>query len=169
VAAGERQRVDRAAARQHVVGADDVGDLPVSPFDQHVGREFADEAQRRRLAEAGDVVDHFECRHHLAAIAQLDQRPFRPLEAPHRGIGIECHHQDVAERPGGTQIAHVPGVQEIETAVGEDDPAPPAALCSEFGAQRGASPDLPAGAFHRAPYRHNRSAAQPAAQVRVAL
>ena len=47
----------------------------------------------------------------------------RTLDGPHGSIGIQTDHQRVAFAPRRLQIADMPGMQEIEHAVGEHDDA----------------------------------------------
>ena len=58
-------------------------------------------------------------------------RSRRALVAPHRGVGVHPHYQRVAERAGSFEISNVPGVEQIENAVGEDDRLSRAAQLSD--------------------------------------
>src|SRR5213078_5132618 len=54
--------------------------------------------------------------------------PPRTLEAGHGGVPVDADQEDVTQRPCLAEVAHVADVEEIEAAVGEDQPfalAPP--------------------------------------------
>ena len=43
---------------------------------------------------------------------------FRPLQALNRDIGVDQHQQPVAQFAGSLQIVDMPGMQDVETAIG---------------------------------------------------
>jgi hypothetical protein len=67
------------------------------------------------------VVDGAQGAQHLHALGRGHQGPPGALEALDRGIAVDADEQDVTERARSLEIANVTDVQEIETAVGQDD------------------------------------------------
>src|SRR5438034_9290575 len=66
-------------------------------------------------------VDVAERRQELGALCGRHQRTPRALQARHRGVRVDADEEHVAEPPGGAKVAEVADVQEVETAVREDD------------------------------------------------
>ena len=77
----------------------------------------------RVLVEDHDRVDAGERGQHFGALVLPVDRAGRSLVAADGRVGVEPDDQDVAERARGLQVADVAGMQQIEDAVGEDDPA----------------------------------------------
>src|SRR5207249_3601641 len=75
----------------------------------------------RVVVEYDDVVDVAERRQELGALCGRHQRTPRALQARHRGVRVDADEEHVAEPPGGAKVAEVADVQEVETAVREDD------------------------------------------------
>ena len=101
---------------------------PVGALDQHVGLKRRDDVVRRVLVEDDDA------RRRAASAARISARsasgvigPIRTLVRPHRSIRVDADDERVAEAARVLQVANVPGMQEVEDAVGEDDASCPAA------------------------------------------
>ena len=62
-------------------------------------------------------------------------RPAGPLQAFHRCVGVQADHQAVRRASGLLQIAHMAGMEDVETAVGEGDAAAVAAYMPKLGQQ----------------------------------
>jgi hypothetical protein len=118
----ERDRVHRAAAREHLGGADDAPGRPVAALGERVRAAGLDQPRRRVLVEPGHRVHRLERRDQRHAVGERVHRPPRPLaQAPRRGIAVQRHQQRRAERARAREIGDVPAVQQVEHAVGEDE------------------------------------------------
>ena len=140
----ERDRDHLPAARLHDLAPDDGLDGPVAALDEDVGAERADQLQRRRRAEDRHEVHAGERREDLGALPRRGERAPRPLEAPHRGVGVDADDERVAEFPRLLEVADVADVQQVEAAVGEDDFLAGALEAADGLGQRVAADDLPA-------------------------
>ena len=56
-----------------------------------------------------------------ARISLRENGPLVSFDGPHGIIAVEGDDQKVSQVPGGGEISGVPGMEDIETAVGEDD------------------------------------------------
>ena len=92
-----------------------------------------------------DVIDARERRQHLGAIGFPIERPRGALERADGVVAIHGHGQDVAERAGGLQIAHVADVEQIEAAVGENQLPAFAGQCLADGGELFGGDDLLGG------------------------
>jgi hypothetical protein len=121
LAINEGGEVDAAAGGADRVAAHHPFEVVVGALDQHVGQQALDQGQRRLLVEGEDAVHVADGRDHLGALLEAVDRPVRPLQGTHAGVGVEGDDEPVALRPGGRQQGDMAGVDEVETAVGEAD------------------------------------------------
>ena len=94
---------------------------PVGALDEHVRLERADDLVRRVFVEDHHGVDRLEREQHLGALGLRRDRTPRALVRAHGSIRVDADDERVAEAPGLLEIADMPGMQQIEHAVGEDD------------------------------------------------
>ena len=107
-----------------VVRPDDGVECVVGTFDENVGAQPPNQLERRVLLEQDDTIDGGERCDQAGALRLGDDRPIRSLPQPARGgIGIHTHDQGVAFPARRLEQRDVPGVQQIEDAVREDDRA----------------------------------------------
>jgi len=132
----EGEGPDATASGANQIRADDSARSPVTALDQHVGLQESDEIVRGVLGEYRHIIDHFQCGDDLAPIARRYQRASGPFQPSYRGIAVESDNERVTQSPGGTQIADVPGVQQIEAAIGEYDPAAALLKLPQLGGER---------------------------------
>ena len=105
----------------------------VGPFAMHVGAKFAQHGLHIEFIEDDNVIDRLERGDQFRPRFSGEQRPSRALEGRDRAVAVDSHHEDVPLLLRGLKIAHVAGVQNIKTPVGERDTAPrPAQLDAEF-------------------------------------
>ena len=82
------------------------------------------------------LVEDDRCVHHADRCDDLRALPFGidraigALVGAHRSIGVDAHDEHVPLRTRGPQVAHVPRMQQIVDAVGEDDPAAGSAVAA---------------------------------------
>lgn len=67
------------------------------------------------------MVDAGQCRENLRAGVFLLHGAARAFQRAHGFVAIDGHDEGVPARAGGCEVANVPGVKEIEAAIGEDD------------------------------------------------
>ncbi len=80
------------------------------------------------LGKQDDVVHGAERGDQLRAGGAGQDRPARSLQRAHRVIVVDGDDQAIGFARGAVEVAHVADVQEVETAVGERDRAPGAAV-----------------------------------------
>ena len=107
--------LDDGVALGNVVGGV-VGALGVD-----VGTDFADQGAHVGLGKHDHGVHVGEGGQNFGALGGGHQRTPGALQAAHRLIRIETDHEFSAELLGGAEIADVADVQQVETAVGQDD------------------------------------------------
>src|SRR5688572_1604833 len=117
----DRDADDPAAARLDRIAADDLIGCPVGALDQHVRLKRANHLSRGILAEHRDGVDTRERRDELGTLALRGYWSAFSLVAADGFVGVHADDQRVAERPRLLQVADVPGMDQVENAVGKDD------------------------------------------------
>ena len=117
----ERHEYNPAAARFNGIPPDDLIGGPVCALDENIRLKGPDDLCGCVLRENNDRVDRCQRGQHFGALALGRDRPRRTLVAAHLGVGVHPHYQRVAERAGRFEISNVPGMEQIENAVGEDD------------------------------------------------
>ena len=102
-------------------GADYLVHRPIAALDQDIGPAFQNSGQWRVFIEPGDQRHAFECGQDRCPVFQAIDRPIRAFALSlDRGIAIDRDQQAGAQLPGLGQIGDVAAVQNIETAIGED-------------------------------------------------
>ena len=71
----------------------------------------------------------------LDAVVLVDDRPLAALEPADARVGVHADDQQVALRLGELEVLHVAEVDQVEAAVGEDDPLAAARWRCELGEQ----------------------------------
>src|SRR5581483_5280281 len=69
-------------------------------------------------------------------LGRREDRAPGALQPPYRGVVVEADHEHVTQGPRRCEIADVPGMEEVEAAVREDDPRPGGARRGEAREQR---------------------------------
>jgi hypothetical protein len=127
-----------ATSRFDNVAADDVIGIPVGALDQDVRLNSRDDRKRRVLVERHDGVHTVESQQNLDPFLGSIDRSIASFVCAHRSIGVHTDDEGIAEAPCFVEVTHVPGMQQVEHAVGEDD-SPATALqlarqrCGVFG------------------------------------
>jgi len=114
--------------------ADDLIERVVCALDQQVRAQRLDKRERRVLFEQDHQVDHLQRGQHQRARILVLDRPFGPLEARDRGVGVEADDQAVAALPRLAQQRDMARMQQVEATVGETDAV---ALVAPLGDLRG--------------------------------
>lgn len=81
----------------------------------------AEKFGRALALEDHDKIDATQSSEHFGAIILSVQRTPLAFEFAHRSVAIQTDDERVAERAGLLQISHVAGMEQIETAVGENE------------------------------------------------
>src|SRR5258708_22414343 len=119
----ERDDVHVAAPRSYLVRAYDGVFRIVAALHEDVGPQRAHEPQRRVLVEHDDAVHDLEGREHVGAVRLRSGGAIGALEPANGRVAVEADDERVAEGARTEQHVDVPGMQEIEDAVGEHDAA----------------------------------------------
>ena len=93
----------------------------VGAFGLYVGANLGDDGSHIGFGENHHRVHVCERGNDLGAFRLGHNGPSLALELPHGLIRINCDHQPASESLGSAQISHVTYVQQIESAVSEDD------------------------------------------------
>ncbi len=120
VAGFEREGHDFSSGGFDLLAAgDEVG--PVGSFDEDVGEQFGDEIAGGVLVEEGDGIDGLKGGGEGGAVPFGDDGAIGTFEALDAGVGVEGENEHVAERTGVFEKADMAGMEDVITAVGEDD------------------------------------------------
>lgn len=101
--------------------ADDLIPTPIAALDQEVGQERGDDFPGGCFRERNQVIDILDSAQYLKPLPQREDRSGRALEPPDRGVAVKGDDEDVAHFRGLAEKPDVAGVEEVETAVGEND------------------------------------------------
>ncbi len=112
-----------AARLFHLFAADDVLFGPVGALDQNIGQQLPDQGQWRFLFKKLRQYRRSRERPGLCARSCLAvDRPVRPFDRPDRTVAVEADDQAVPLFAGLFQVDYVPGMKDVEAAVGEYRP-----------------------------------------------
>ena len=114
---------DAAAVGEHRLALGHGLGRVVGAFAVHVGLQQAQQPVHVGIGKQHDVVDALERRHHLGAIGRAQNRAAGTLQPTHRPIVVDRDDEPIGLRLRIGEIAHVPDVQDIETAVRKRDGA----------------------------------------------
>jgi hypothetical protein len=117
----ERQRNDLAALRLHFLTTHNLVTSPVPSFNQHVWRNRLDEIQRRAFIKHGDITHALQSGEHDAPLLLAQNGSVLSLEFSHRAVTVNADDQCVTKTPRSSQIDNMPGMQNVKTAVREND------------------------------------------------
>lgn len=112
---------DAAATFPHDFGLGHSVSAVIGAFGVNVGPEFADQGAHIQLRKNYDGIHVGESGQDLCPLVIGRQGPTIALQSTDRGIGIDRNDKSAAQLLGGMQVANVTDVQEIESAVGQDD------------------------------------------------
>lgn len=69
------------------------------------------------------MIDAAERRQHLGPVLECVDRAVRAFEAADTGVRIQAEDEDIPEGLGAVELGNMTAVQDIEAAVGQNDPA----------------------------------------------
>lgn len=78
-----------------------------------------DELEGSVLRKYHDEIDAFECGENIRPLSLASHRPRRALEASHRVVAVDADDQRIASVARGGEDVDVPGMKQVEYAVGE--------------------------------------------------
>jgi hypothetical protein len=122
---------DAAAGGFYFFAADDLIAGPVAAFYKHIRKQAGDDFAWREIIENHDRVDAFQCGENFGALAFRQDWTPGAFQLADTGITVEADNERVPETAGLLETADVPGMQQIETTVGEDDAASVAFLAAK--------------------------------------
>src|SRR5579872_1745477 len=115
---------DISAPRLHFAGSHHVRGIVVAPLHQDIRLRSNDQLQRRGLIENNDGVDSSKCSQYAGALVLAYDGAGRSLQSTHRGIAVDGNDKLVAEASRLLQQRDVADVEQVETAIREDDAFP---------------------------------------------
>ncbi len=93
----------------------------VGAFCLHVRMDFANDRANIALGENDDGVDVRESCENLRPLFSGHQRAAFAFERANRIVGVDRHHEASTDLLGGSKVADVPNVQQVEASIGERD------------------------------------------------
>jgi hypothetical protein len=122
---------DAAAGGFYFFAADDLIAGPVAAFYKHIRKQTGDDFARREIIENHDCVDAFQRSENFGTFAFGQDWTPGAFQLADTGITVETNNERVPKTASLLETADVPGVQQIETAIGEDDVAAVAFLAAK--------------------------------------
>ena len=119
-----RKRGNRSTGGFNFLPAYDFSKPPVATLDENMRQNGLNQGQWRRFIKHRYVTDAFQSRQKQAAFECTQDRPLRSFYFSDRSVAVNSNHQGVAQTACILKITYVPRMQNIETAVGEDNPLP---------------------------------------------
>ena len=120
----DRDTNDATTSRFDNVATDDGVVGPIGALHEHVGLQVLDDVVRSLLVEDRDAIDTLERPKNLGTLMFGRDGAVGALVRPNRSVGIDGYDENITERTGLLQIAHVPRMQEIEYTVREHHTMP---------------------------------------------
>src|SRR5690348_2344928 len=122
-----RSRITRHHRRQHHAPArrfdlfpsDNLVRRPIAALYENVGQQPRDHFPRRFFLKNNHRVDAFQRRQNFRALALRQNRPARSFQRTHARIAIYADDQNVSQSARLLKTLDVPGMQQVETSVGE--------------------------------------------------
>ncbi len=99
-------------------------DSIISALDIDGGPNLAQKPYRGIFIEDDNGVHGFEGFQYGGPVGFGNHRARGPFELADGGVGVEADDERITEHTRGTQVGDVPWVEQIEAAVGEDQPPP---------------------------------------------
>lgn len=101
-------------ASNHLIGQ------PIGTFDKYAGEHARDQFTRCRLIENRDVINGREGGQNFGTVLLRHQRTFGALVAANAPIAVDRDNQQITQGARFRQTSHVPRMQQIEAAIGEN-------------------------------------------------
>ena len=95
-------------------------DAVITSLDIYGGPQLAQEAHRRILVKDDDRINGFESSEYSGSIFFGDNGTQGSFEPVDRGVRVEAHDERVSQSARRPKVGDMPGMEEIEAAVGED-------------------------------------------------
>jgi hypothetical protein len=125
----ERENAYLATSRFDKIRANDIAfslrgvRIVVASLYKDIRTDHSYQIERSILFENHCMVDRAQGRDQSGAVVLLDDRPLRTLQPTNRRIAVDADDKGIAKRARFLQIGDMPGMQNIEDAIGEDDSA----------------------------------------------
>src|SRR5262249_28669476 len=110
-----------ASVGQYGVALGNVFACVICTLGLNVRAVLVDESANVWFIEDHDCIHVCQGCNNLGTILGRHQGTSLALQLPHAGIGIHGDNQFAAQGLGSVEIAHMPNVQQVETAVGQHD------------------------------------------------
>ena len=109
--------------RFHFFSPNDFTKRPVAALDEHVGQHSGDKRARRSIVKDGDDIHGGQGGEDFRPLVFILNRPSGAFELARASVAVDSHHEDIAQFLRFRQVPRVAGVEQVEAAVGEDDPS----------------------------------------------
>ena len=112
---------DNAPVGFDFFASDDFFGLIVPAFYEDIGQECGDEVFGGVFGKGDDIVDAFEGGEYSGAVFKGQDGAVRTFETAYGFVGVEAQEEGFAVCAGFLKVGDVAAVDEVKTAVGEDD------------------------------------------------
>jgi hypothetical protein len=123
---------DAPASGFHFFAAHDLVTGPIATLYENVGEQARYDFARRQVIEDHDGVHALKSREDFRTFAFRDDGTAFALQLPHTGVTVEADDECVSQLARQLQAANVAGMQQVKTAVREDDAAAVAFLAAKL-------------------------------------
>src|SRR5262245_6664156 len=111
-----------AASLDHIPPDDRIGS-PIGSLDEDVRLNAGHNRMRGLLVEDRDRIDAAQCLQYFGPLSFGVDRTLRSLVRTHGSIGVDRDDQRISQGARLPEISDVPGMEQIEHAIGKDDSA----------------------------------------------
>jgi hypothetical protein len=114
---------DSSTGGFHLFAAHDLVTGPIAAFHKNVRKQSRDDLTRRKIVKDNHRVHTLERREYFRALAFRDNRTAFAFQLPYAGVTIQPDDERVTQCARKLQAANVAGMQQVETAICENDAA----------------------------------------------
>ena len=93
----------------------------LSPFDENIGPQFLEQGNWGVVFKHDHEIDTANRRKKFCPLIRRDEWSLAPFQPPDTNIAVDCDNQKVSQFGGLLQQANVTGMEQVETAIREDD------------------------------------------------
>ena len=122
---------DAASGGFHFFAAYDLVAGPIASLHEDIRKQAGDGFAWRQIIENHYGVDGFQSSENFGALALGDYRAAIALELANTSIAVEADDEDISQFAGQFEAADMSGMEQVKTAIGEDDAASVAFLTAK--------------------------------------
>ena len=121
---GERDDNAFPAPAADLRGADDGLGRIIATLHDDIRAERLDQLERGVLVEHRHGIDCLQTGEDVGALGLAAHRAIGPLQSPHAGVAVQPDDEGITTLARAAEHVEMPGVQQIEHTIREDDAAP---------------------------------------------